>query len=141
MLKKLLVLFIALSVGFTSTIDIRAVVEDTTPPMVTGVEEGGIYKAPVTIGFDEGVALLNEVEIANPTTVSELGEYVLVVTDQSNNVTMVHFSLVEAVAPVILGVTNGASYTDPVTITFDEGTATLNGNAFVSGSLDRKSVV
>ncbi len=135
MLKKLLVLFIALSVGFTSTIDIRAVVEDTTPPMVTGVEEGGIYKAPVTIGFDEGIAMLNDVEIANPTTVSELGEYVLVVTDQSNNVTTVHFSLVEAVAPVVLGVTNGASYTDPVTITFDEGTATLNGNAFVSGSL------
>lgn len=32
------------------------------------------------------------------------------------------------------GVESGATYTDPVTVGFNEGTATLNGKAFVSGS-------
>ena len=37
-------------------------------------------------------------------------------------------------APVVEGVTNNQRTNQPVTITFNEGTATLNGEAFESGS-------
>ncbi|CAH1216517.1 hypothetical protein PAECIP111893_04146 [Paenibacillus plantiphilus] len=47
--------------------------------------------------------------------------------------TTVSFTI-DKTAPVVAGVTNGESYKDPVTVSFDEGTATLNGAAFVSGT-------
>jgi Zn-dependent metalloprotease len=37
--------------------------------------------------------------------------------------------------PVISGVTDGATYENSVTVTFDKGTATLNGASFSSGSI------
>ena len=37
-------------------------------------------------------------------------------------------------APVVTGVTDGGKYNADVTITFNEGTATLNGSLFESGS-------
>ncbi|MGE6575096.1 S-layer homology domain-containing protein [Paenibacillus xylanexedens] len=40
----------------------------------------------------------------------------------------------DTVSPVISGVAEGGSYTSSQTITFNEGTATLNGNPFVSGT-------
>ncbi len=41
---------------------------------------------------------------------------------------------IDKTAPIVSGVANNQTYTVDVTITFNEGTATLNGNAFTSGS-------
>jgi hypothetical protein len=67
------------------------------------------------------------------TTVSDEGVYVLVVTDLANNVTTVNFTI-DTTAPVVTGVSNNAYYNSERLITFNEGSATLNGSVFVSGT-------
>jgi thermolysin len=42
-------------------------------------------------------------------------------------------------APVVSGVADGATYENDVTVTFDKGTATLNGASFSSGSIVSES--
>src|SRR5690606_25946221 len=60
-------------------------------------------------------------------------EYTLVVTDAAGNADTVSFTIDKTV-PGITGVEDGASYNENVTVTFNEGTATLNGEDFVSGT-------
>ncbi|UVI30938.1 hypothetical protein [Paenibacillus spongiae] len=107
---------------------------DTTPPVVTGVTEGGLYNSNRMITFDEGTAILNGSAFANGGTVSAEGAYTLIVTDAANNVTTVHFTI-DKTPPTITGVTNGSSYSINRTITISDGTATLDGAAFTSGSI------
>jgi len=134
MLKRTLIVLFALILGFTSVIDARAVVIDTIAPVVSGVEENGAYDQPVTITYDEGSGVLNDVAIESPKTVSDVGTYTLVVTDLAGNATTIHFSVVDNTAPIIEGVVEGGKYSDPVTITFNEGTALLNGAPFENGA-------
>ncbi|WHY66375.1 lamin tail domain-containing protein [Neobacillus sp. SuZ13] len=105
---------------------------DTASPDVTGVENNGSYHQDVTITFDEGTATLNDQEFANGTVVTEEGSYTLVVTDAAGNKTTVTFTI-DKTAPVVSGVEDGI-YNQDVTITFNDGTATLNGNEFTSGT-------
>lgn len=56
----------------------------------------------------------------------------MVVTDAAGNVTTVNFTI-DRTSPAVSGVTDGANYNTDKTITFDEGTATLNGDPFVNG--------
>lgn len=68
---------------------------------------------------------------------SEEGEYIIqiTVTDINNNQSIDSFNLTwDTTGPNITGVTDNTTYTSPVTITFNEGTATLNGQNFESGS-------
>ncbi|MBD3920983.1 InlB B-repeat-containing protein [Paenibacillus sp. PR3] len=106
---------------------------DTTPPVVTGVTEGGLYNTNRTITFDEGTATLNGSAFANGGTVSVEGGYTLIVTDAANNVTTVHFTI-DTTPPTISGVMNGISYNTNRTITISDGIAMLDGSAFISGS-------
>ncbi|MFP5116379.1 lamin tail domain-containing protein [Bacillaceae bacterium C204] len=105
---------------------------DTASPVVTGVENNGSYHQDVTITFDEGTATLNDKEIPNGTVVTEEGSYALVVTDAAGNKTTIAFTI-DKTAPVVSGVEDGI-YNQDVTITFNDGTATLNGNEFTSGT-------
>ncbi|WP_369435940.1 S-layer homology domain-containing protein [Lysinibacillus fusiformis] len=116
--------------GNSSTVTFKI---DTTAPIVTGVMNGGIYKSDVTVTFNEGTATLNGTAFISGTQVTMDGVYTLVVTDSAGNVTTVNFAI-DKTAPIVTGVTNGGTYKDKVTVGFNEGTATLNGAAFASGT-------
>lgn len=106
---------------------------DMTAPVVTGVSNGGFYKTKVTVGFNEGTATLNGAAFAKDTEIDQDGAYTLVVTDAAGHVTTVSF-MIDTVAPVVTGVADGGAYKISKTLDFNEGTATLNGAAFTSGT-------
>ncbi|KIL35590.1 hypothetical protein SD71_12630 [Cohnella kolymensis] len=109
------------------------IVLDTTPPVVTGVTEGESYNINKIVSFNEGTATLNGSLFTSGTGISSEDDYTLIVTDTAGNSTTVHFTI-DKTSPVITGVENGKSYNSDRTITFDEGTATLDGTPFTSGS-------
>lgn len=108
-------------------------VMDRTAPIVTGVEDQGIYNATVTIEFNEGEATLNGESIETGAEVEEEGKYELVVTDKANNMTILSFEM-NKTPPVVSGVENEGVYDTVVVIHFDKGEATLNGETFTSGT-------
>ncbi len=108
------------------------VILDTTAPIVNGVTNGVNYNTSRTISFNEGKATLNGSQFANGASVNAEGSYVLIVKDGAGNVTTLTF-IIDKTAPVVSGVEEGKSYNTSRTITFNEGTATLNGRAFASG--------
>jgi urease beta subunit len=107
---------------------------DKTAPLITGVEHNQYYNTNRTITFNEGSATLNSVSFNSGTTVTAEGTYVLIVTDLAGNVTTINF-VIDKSDPVVIGVVDGMYYNTNRTITFNEGTATLNGIAFVSGNI------
>ncbi len=106
---------------------------DTIPPIVSGVVEGGLYRTPITITANEGTATINGSPFVLGSQYGTDGSHTLVVTDNAGNKTTIAFSI-DQTPPVVTGVTDGSSYNGSRTITFNEGTAILNGNAFMSGS-------
>jgi hypothetical protein len=109
-------------------------VVDNTPPVVSGVENNKSYNYDVTINYSDALATLNGKSIENGTRVSDEGYYVLRATDHAGNVTTVVFTIDKS-APVVNGVIDQGYYNQDVTITFAEGTATLNGEPFTSGTV------
>ena len=107
---------------------------DKTSPIVSGAVEGGIYNTSMTITFNEGTATLNGGAFTSGSQAVAEGEYTLIVTDTAGNITTVHFTI-DKTMPVITGVLDGASYNVNKTITFNEGTATLDGSGFTTGSI------
>ena len=107
---------------------------DTIAPNVSGVDNGGIYKTSRTITFNEGTATLNGAAFVSGSQVSQDDVYTLVVTDSAGNVTTVNFEI-DKVAPLVGGITNNGNYKEAVHVTFNEGTATLNGAAFANGTV------
>jgi hypothetical protein len=107
--------------------------DDTTPPVVEGVEDLHYYNSSRLIAFNEGTATLNGVAFSSGSTVVNAGTYTLVVTDASGNSTTVRF-VIDKTAPIISGLTSSIYVDKTPTITFNEGTATLNGNPFTSGT-------
>ncbi|MBQ4897604.1 S-layer homology domain-containing protein, partial [Paenibacillus sp. Marseille-P2973] len=106
---------------------------DKTKPVVSGVEDGKLYNTDKTVTFDEGKATLNDASFVSGDTVSHDGDYTLIVTDKAGNVTTIHFAI-DQTAPVVTGITNGKSYNTDQTITYIEGTATLNDEPYSSGT-------
>ncbi|WP_339318037.1 S-layer homology domain-containing protein [Paenibacillus sp. FSL R10-2734] len=123
--------FIAVdAAGNSTTIEFKI---DKTAPTVYGIINNGIYKADMTITFNEGTATLNGSPFTSGTTVSTEGSYKLIVADAAGNITTVNFTIDKS-APTVTGVADGTSYNVDRTITFNEGTATLNGSPFTSGT-------
>ncbi|WP_179086835.1 S-layer homology domain-containing protein [Paenibacillus odorifer] len=116
------------TVGNVTTVNFEI---ENVAPIVTGVMEGGIYISVVP-SFNEGTAQLNGTTYTSGTKIDQDGVYTLVVTDAAGNVTMVKF-IIDRTAPTVTGVVYGVSYNTDRTITFNEGTATLNGDPFASG--------
>ncbi|MFX3631934.1 MAG: S-layer homology domain-containing protein [Candidatus Pristimantibacillus sp.] len=106
---------------------------DKTAPVVTGVNDGTSYNSDRTVTFDEGTATLNTAPFTSGTTITAEGDYILVVTDDASNVTTLAFTI-DKTNPIITGVIDGESYTTSKLVTFNEGTAALNGSAFTSGT-------
>jgi hypothetical protein len=107
---------------------------DKTPPTVSNVINGFAYNKNVVPTFNEGTATLNGEAFTSDTTVSAEGSYTLVVTDAVGNETTATFTI-DKTAPVVSGVANNQFYNQDVTPIFNEGTATLNGNTFLSGTV------
>src|SRR5690606_18730968 len=106
-------------------------VVDKTAPVITGVDDGASYNKDVTLAFNEGTATLSGEPYNSGEPISDEDEYTLIVTDAAGNADTVSFTI-DKTLPEVDGVEDGASYNSDVTVTFNEGTATLNGEDFVS---------
>lgn len=71
----------------------NTIVLDTTPPVITGVTNNGVYNTDVTISFNEGTATLNGAIFSSGTTVSTSENYTLVATDSAGNTTTITFKI------------------------------------------------
>ncbi len=76
-------------------ITIVATFLDATPPLVTGVVNETVYQrgSEITINYNEGTATLNGVAFTSGTVINTPGDYTLVVTDSSGNVTTTTFTI------------------------------------------------
>ena len=121
--------------------------DDTTPPTITGVEDGVTYENEVTPKIeDENLASItltkdgNAVEnYQNGDTISENGTYVLTAVDEAGNQTVVEFVIniqpeeEDTTPPTITGVEDGVTYENEVTPKIEDEnlasvTLTRNGN-------------
>src|SRR5690606_31585748 len=99
----------------------------------TVVYDGVSYQTEVTLFLYARLFRSNGEPFTSGTVINEEGNYTLVVTDAAGNADTVSF-VIDKTVPVVTGVDDGASYNEDVTVTFDEGTATLNGEDVVSGT-------
>ncbi|MFD1887159.1 InlB B-repeat-containing protein [Paenibacillus wenxiniae] len=115
-----------------STVNINVV--STSPPTIMGVSNNGMYNHAVTpIITNNGASVLNNQPYGSGTPVTGEGNYTLVATN-SYGTTQIKFTI-DLTPPTVSGVSNGGRYTvPPTTITLSDGTATLNGVAFASGT-------
>ncbi|WP_312884318.1 InlB B-repeat-containing protein [Paenibacillus xylanilyticus] len=117
--------------GTSVPVAVSITIEQTTAPIISGAADGGIYNQAVTPQFNSGTALLNGAPFANGTAITTDGDYTLAVTN-SLGTTTIHFT-VDTHPPVVTGVTQNGVYNVSPVITFNEGTATLNGFPFNNG--------
>lgn len=108
-------------------------VVDKISPIITGVQEGASYNGSVRVVFNEGTAMLNGVPCAWGTAVADEGEYSIVVTDAAGNADSIRFTI-DKTPPEVTGITDGMIAKDAAVPLFSEGTATLNGRSFTSGT-------
>jgi Bacterial Ig domain/S-layer homology domain/Bacterial Ig-like domain len=106
---------------------------DYTPPAISGVSSGVLYNRDVTPEINEGTAYLNGELFESGTPVTEEGAYLLQAADKAGNESSVEFSI-DKTAPVVEGVEPDGVYFTAVVPTFSEGTATLDGRPFLSGT-------
>ncbi|WP_052723567.1 tail fiber protein [Paenibacillus wulumuqiensis] len=116
----------------SSLATVTITVNETAPPVVSGVQNDGIYNTAVTPSFTSGTAVLNGQPYTSGTAITAEGTYTLNVTNNIGT-TSVRFTI-DRTPPVVTGVTYGQMYTTGPVITFNEGTAVLDGHPFVSGS-------
>ena len=122
------------TVNFTTT----GKIVDATP-VVTGVENGGVYEEGVVITWDVGEATINGVPFENGQALYGSGAYTLIVTNGNADPVVINFSVsatAEDEQPVVSGVANGEEYSAPVAATWTpaEATATLNGEPYAAGT-------
>lgn len=111
---------------------IKVNVELSQPPAITGVSNGGLYNQAVTPVISRGLStMLNGQPFTSGTPITAEGSYTLLATN-NYGVSQVQFTI-DSTPPVVSGIANGGRYTVPPTISFNEGTAKLNGAAFTSG--------
>lgn len=77
------------------------IVLDTTPPVITGVTNNGVYNTDVTISLNEGTATLNGAAFTSGATVSTSGNYTLVATDSAGNTTTITFVIDKALPKAV----------------------------------------
>lgn len=111
---------------------------DATAPVIGVITNDGLYNVAVSPTFDEGTATLKKDSgtagaYTSGTAIADDGVYVLTVTDTAGNKTTVGFTI-DQTAPTIVGIVNGGIYNTDKTVTFSDGTATLDGDPFTSGS-------
>jgi alpha-tubulin suppressor-like RCC1 family protein len=85
------------------TVQRTVIVQDTTDPVVSGVIADKMYEkgTEVTITFNEGTGTLNGEVFESGSMVSESGEYTLVVTDASGNITTTTFTIEDGTSVLV----------------------------------------
>ncbi|WP_433938651.1 tail fiber protein [Paenibacillus lautus] len=101
-------------------------------PRISGVTDGGLYNHEVTPVYTHGTGTLDGQPIASGTTIRKDGQYRLVVESPRGKTVKAYFEI-DQTAPVVTGVTDGGQYDRELQIFFNEGSATINQQAFQSG--------
>ncbi|MED4285374.1 DUF5011 domain-containing protein [Priestia megaterium] len=113
---------------------------DKEPPLISLVENGKVYVSDVLPDIYDDLQIksvtLNGEPYKPGTKITKDGDYSLVATDELGNSSSVKFSI-DKTPPALNGIDMNASnhyYNKDITITFNEGTATLNGEPYSSGT-------
>ena len=83
--------------------------------LIDGVVDGATYKKPITISFNEGTAMLNGTAFTSGSTVSESGDYTLVVIDLNGRSRIISFAI-SSKATVSGTITSFGSETDTIKV-------------------------
>ncbi|MFH1182899.1 MAG: M4 family metallopeptidase [Candidatus Moraniibacteriota bacterium] len=78
----------------------RLISFDSVAPVISGVENGGVYRTDITPTFNEGTATLNGEAFVSGQTISADGDYTLAVTDDAGNSTTITFRIEKVVSSV-----------------------------------------
>lgn len=118
---------------------------DKTAPVISGVENKGVYNPSVVIAYNEGIGMLEKNKgkieyFPSGGKVTEPGDYVLTVADKAGNTSVVSFTI-DQTLPIVEGVVDKGIYTKPVTIKFKNGTATLKKDSGVEAPVESGSTV
>ncbi|SCX82181.1 S-layer homology domain-containing protein [Alkaliphilus peptidifermentans] len=105
----------------------QSIILDTTPPIVTGVDNGGVYNTAITINFNKGTATLNDNPFTNGEGVSEEGSYILVVTDTAGNITTLEFIIDTTPPSGSITINDEEDYTNDTDVTINMTGADENG--------------
>ncbi|MDC7769165.1 immunoglobulin-like domain-containing protein [Priestia megaterium] len=111
---------------------------DKTAPAISGVEDGGIYSQRVLPQVTDVQSSIQELTLngqyySGKAYIQTEGSYTLKATDRAGNTKTVSF-VIDTTLPEVKGLEYGKTYTKPVAPTFSEGTATLDGKPFTSGT-------
>lgn len=71
----------------------KNIIIDNDVPVISGVSEGQIYRTDVAPTFNEGTATLNGIAFTSGQTISQDGNYTLIVTDGTGNSAQVSFTI------------------------------------------------
>ena len=114
-------------------INAEKIVKRAVYPIVCGVDNNSFYDSARTITFNKGTATLNGVSFKNGSTVSNFGQYTLVVTDEYANTTTVQFTVKDMVPPVITiapYTTTPTNQSITVNASVNEGTLNVTSHTF-----------
>ncbi len=121
-------LIITNSVGKITTIHFTI----DAPLVLKDIKNNASYNTDKSIVFNYGTATLNGKTIASGYVVKAEGKYTVVLTSPLGGKATYNFTI-DKTKPVVTGVENGKTFSGKVTITFNEGTANLNGSKINSG--------
>ncbi|MGM0712180.1 Ig-like domain-containing protein [Brevibacillus parabrevis] len=114
----------------------KSITLDATAPVVTGVDDEGVYNSDRLITFTEGTATLNGAPFASGTTVTEQGNYTLVVTDEAGNKTTVVFSIDKTPLFGAFSINEDAPFTTSRDVTLHVNTSKSAADTSMSFSMD-----
>lgn len=110
--------------GYTRTVYFKI------SPVISGVEDGKFYSSAVRPIISAGQLTLNGAAYQSGTPISAVGNHVIKIIGAKNYEKTISFTVLDTVS----GVADGGKYVESVTPVFSSGTATLDGEKFISGT-------
>jgi len=92
-----------------------AIILDTIAPVIFGVSMGGAYKNDVTVAFSDSngaTAVLNSILIDSGHTITQEGQYDLIVTDSAGNTNTLQFIVDKSPPVAAVQINGGAAFTN-----------------------------
>ena len=99
-------------------------------PSITGIIDGGIYTSSVTPSISGGTIYLDENPFISGTTINQPGNHIITISGANNYLKTISFfvSLIDS------GIEDGDTFIDSASYTFSGGTATLDGQNYISST-------
>lgn len=126
----------ALEISNVRCVSVANTFLDRNRPIVCGIEDEKTYFGNVVITFNHGNAFLDGVQISSGTKVNYNGNHFLVIND---NEYLMNYKFITDNLPLEFECPDGNVFYDSMGITFERGTATLNGEPYYSGKVIDKS--